>query len=230
MIIGFRRWRVGGDGMLRPLYTWLPTAWLPGSTMPAQCCCSNQIFRFSPSRCSCCHKPCPYPNRAGNCGYYSYRYPIMPCWCETPFSAEHDAVGVVKCWGKGVEYEYGWRMQYAQILAVVDFTGRISGEYGASRYPDLETLYSEWAPNATVWARTSLDWCALGGRILSIPELRYGESEIDLLYPRLWVAGGVMPSMQVAGVPHVGTYEVLRHRATVVRDKIMSSVYPEHLG
>jgi hypothetical protein len=46
------------------------------------------------------------------------------------------------------------------VVALVDFTGRMSRDYDAPRYPDLASLYGEWAPGARGWAPGEpATWC-----------------------------------------------------------------------
>ena len=74
----------------------------------------------------------------------------------------HGAVGVARVWGKYVEHDLGSRWQFGKPVALVDFTDRLAGAYwqaGVARYPDLDTLYGEWAPDRQRWADERKDWC-----------------------------------------------------------------------
>jgi hypothetical protein len=69
-------------------------------------------------------------------------------------------LGAVRLWGRYVEHETGWRAEHAQAVAVVDFTGRLDPGYDVPRYPDLASLYGEWAVGVDGWAPGEIGvWC-----------------------------------------------------------------------
>lgn len=155
-IYGFRFWSVDTDGFLAPgmMYN-LPLRWATDGPTEAQCRCASRV-RFGPDALDAgvsTHRV-PSIRLADNpydrkCGIWFHTHPIPPCRCQTSDTVEHGVVGVVRGWGRYVRADTGWRTQYAQPVAVVDFTGRMHKAYdqlGIRRYPDLNTLYGEWHP------------------------------------------------------------------------------------
>jgi hypothetical protein len=140
-IIAFRRWQVDDDGLLRPLRMQTSTRWTPGPVR-AVCHCGG-IGGWWPRL----HERPELGQPGSSCGFYSYKQPIAGCTCSTPDDASHGAVGVVRIWGRIVEHTDGWRSEYAQPVALVDFTGSLSTDYELARYPDLDSMYGEWAPD-----------------------------------------------------------------------------------
>lgn len=162
-VYGFRRWRVeASDGSLLPLSVHEAAPWTFNQQPESTCLCGEYNFLRSGSnytRISEGRPGHPYPSIYSGCGYYLHSRPILPCWCPDPNHPRHGAVGIVRGWGRIVEHEDGWRVQYAQVLGLVDFTGELDPRYTAARYPDVDTLYSEWSPNVRTWARDVVDWC-----------------------------------------------------------------------
>ena len=154
--LGFRRWRVSTGGDLVGLG--VPQVWEPGRQVAV--CRGLEGAGFgncAPFRVWPDH---PVPAMRSRCGIWAHKAPIRPCLCGDPGSPTHGAVGVVRLWGRYVEHETGWRAQYAQVVALVDCTGRVRADHPAPRYPDLDTLYGEWAAGTDGWARGEPDvWC-----------------------------------------------------------------------
>lgn len=146
-IIGFRRWQVV-DGMLFP--TGVPTAGPWGAGRQTAACAQT----WNPCDCWSCRTTAPdrghsdaAPLIGCRCGFYARKMPIAACGCSEPTSPAHGAVGVVRIGGRMVEHERGWRAQYAEIAALVDFTGTVDRRtYPVPIYPDLNSMYGEWAP------------------------------------------------------------------------------------
>lgn len=151
-VIAFRRWRVD----CTTLYgVGVPVTWQPGP-QTAEChgwFAGNTCTAALPAG----H---PAPSLGSRCGIWAHKQPIAPCQCPTPTTAVHGAVGAVRLWGRYVEHETGWRAQHAQLVALVDYTGHVDPAYDAPRYPDLESLYAEWAPDAAGSAPGEPEcWC-----------------------------------------------------------------------
>jgi hypothetical protein len=133
--LGFRRWKVTVSGHLAALA--VNHAWIPGRPEHAEC--QNPFTTPLPDS----HEA---PVFGCRCGVWAHRLPVAACGCGDPADGRHGAVGVVRMWGRHVEHEHGWRSEYAEPVALVDFTGRLARSYPARRYPDLDALYAEWAP------------------------------------------------------------------------------------
>lgn len=154
--VGFRRWRVSAAGELVGLG--VPHVWTPGRQV-ARCrgldgagLGSCAPFRVWPAH--------PVPSLRSRCGIWAHKAPIRPCRCGDPASELHGVVGVVRLWGRYVEHETGWRAQYAELAALVDGAGRVSPDYAAPRYPDLDSMYGEWSTGEEGWASGEPDvWC-----------------------------------------------------------------------
>jgi hypothetical protein len=100
----------------------------------------------------------------------------------------------VRGWGRYVEHEDGWRCQYAEIVGMVDFTGRVQQGYTGARYPDLSTMYAEWAPEASVWATDEVDWCNELGPAGHSSGLLYGSPAFQWApVPWITIYGGPIP-------------------------------------
>jgi hypothetical protein len=155
-IIGFRRWRVSAAGELVGLG--VPHVW-ESAAQTAICRGLDGVgfgncapFRVWPGH--------PVPSLRSRCGIWAHRQPIRECQCGQPTAPAHGAVGAVRLWGRYVEHESGWRAERARVVALVDFTGRMGPGYDAPRYPDLASLYGEWAPDASGWAPGEATvWC-----------------------------------------------------------------------
>jgi hypothetical protein len=146
--IGFRRWRVSAAGELVGLG--VPHVW--ASDRETAVCRGLDGIGFgncNPFRVWPGH---PAPSLRSRCGIWAHQDPIRPCQCGEPDSAAHGAVGAVRLWGRFVEHETGWRAEHARVVALVDFTGRMTGAYPVPKYPDLDSMYGEWAPERTGWA------------------------------------------------------------------------------
>jgi hypothetical protein len=182
---GFRRWRVGHPedfpdhpelhGMLLPGFVDPidPPMLLPSSGVPGWAQKLYQSFaRISPpdltwspdkETAAVCTLRQHHPAAAAGCkcGLWVHTFPVPPCGCKHPDDDTHEVVGVVRCWGQCVPHESGWRAQYAQPVALVDFTGRLDDRYfrTAARYPTLDAMYAEWAPDhGNRWADVSGPW------------------------------------------------------------------------
>jgi hypothetical protein len=157
-VIGFRRWRVSAAGELVGLG--VPHVWESGA-QTAVCRGLDGVgfgncapFRVWPGH--------QVPSLRSRCGIWAHRLPIRECRCGQPASPAHGVIGAVRLWGRYVEHETGWRAQHARAVALVDFTGRLDRGYDAPRYPDLASLYGEWAPGAgsAGWAPGEASvWC-----------------------------------------------------------------------
>jgi hypothetical protein len=147
-VIAFRRWDVDATGRL--LGVGYPVVWEPGP-QTAQCHgTSRYAFTGMPGADAPTCSPFlaaghPTPSSHSRCGFWAHKLPIAPCACDTDHPA-HGVVGAVRMWGRYVEHEYGWRAEHAEPVAVVDLTGRLAAAYPMPRYPDLASLYAEWAP------------------------------------------------------------------------------------
>jgi hypothetical protein len=140
-----------------------------------------------------------------------HRQPILPCCCpQAELGVLHGAVGVVRGWGKYVEHTDGWRVQNAEIVAVVDLSGKLSADYTATRYPDMPTMYSEWAPGARRWASDDIDWCMHLGPSSG---MRYGSNEFEW-HPSAWthIHGGQ--------IGREGTWDEMRAYAAYLRSSL----------
>jgi hypothetical protein len=149
-IIAFRRWQVDDSGYLMPLNRGTTTTWRPG-TARFKCGCGGG--RYSP------HEHIAMGQAGNTCGLYSYQQPIAACQCGTPDDPQHGAVGVVRIWGEVCEHERGWRSSMARPVAVVDYTGRLAADYDVPRYPDLDAMYGEWAPDLQPVSVDAPIWC-----------------------------------------------------------------------
>lgn len=156
-VIAFRRWAVTGGGQLTGIAHRVP--WPTAAPTTAGC------RVFGGTRCSASAAPGHQtPSLTSKCGVWAHKQPVRPCQCGQPTDRWHGAVGAVRLWGRFVEHEHGWRAQYARPVALVDFTGRVDPRYDAARYPDLGSLYSEWAPDlAGQWAPGEDDWWCPAG-------------------------------------------------------------------
>lgn len=160
MIVGFRRWRVH-DQALWPLVKTSAGPWHPfPERQPAsKCYCLRYGLLMESMALSVMPLRCPHPVLSGKCGYYLHRYPLLPCWCPDPFTPAHPfIIGVVRGWGKMVEHSEGWRVERAEIIGIVDKAELVHPDYNVTRYPDLETMYAEWAPDADRWACDEISW------------------------------------------------------------------------
>jgi hypothetical protein len=102
----------------------------------------------------------PAPSLRSRCGIWAHKQPIPDCTCPDPTGPAHGAVGVVRMWGRGVEHDDGWRAQYAELVAIVDHSGRLTQDYGVPRYPTTADMWAEWAPDRHGWAaRHDACWC-----------------------------------------------------------------------
>ena len=154
--IGFRRWRVSGSGDLVGLA--VRHVWTPGP-QTAQCRGIDGLGfgNCAPARAWPGHES---PSFRSRCGIWAHKQPVRECQCGHPGTAAHGAVGAVRMWGRFVEHETGWRAEHAQLVALVDYTGRVNPKYEAPRYPDLASLYGEWASDEEGWAPGEATvWC-----------------------------------------------------------------------
>lgn len=166
-VIAFRRWRVD----CATLYgVGVPVSWPPGPQTAEchGCRPTGYMSMWGPSLSYTCSDALPpghhAPSLHSRCGIWAHKQPIRPCQCPTPTAAVHGAVGAVRLWGRYVEHETGWRAQHAQLVALVDYNGYVAPSYDAPRYPDLESMYAEWAPDATGWAPGEPPgWCGWAG-------------------------------------------------------------------
>ena len=102
------------------------------------------------------------PSLTSLCGIWAHKQPVPDCTCPEPDADRHGAVGVVRMWGKAVEHEDGWRSEHAELVAVVDHSGRLR-DYGVPVYATTAAMYAEWAPDADGWAaRHDACWCDHG--------------------------------------------------------------------
>ncbi len=155
-VIGFRRWRVSSAGDLVGLG--VPHVWESGA-QTAICRGLDGVgfgncapFRVWPGH--------QVPALRSRCGIWAHREPIRACQCGDPGSPAHGVVGAVRLWGRYVEHETGWRAEHARVVALVDFTGRVGPGYDAPRYPDLASMYGEWATGTAGWAAgEGAVWC-----------------------------------------------------------------------
>lgn len=198
---GFRRWQVDDAGQLLPVsLVHVAPAWSRDAEQPPSTCLCNRDLLS-------CDEHHPYPQTLGRCGYYLHQYPIVPCVCGDA-NAGHGALGVVRGWGRYVQHQRGVRVQRAQILGLVDFTGRVTG-YPATLYPDVQTLYSEWAPEATrrpsgsQWAKDRLLWCE---KLLAVHNLYYGSSGLRYYGDNRLLDNG-WPDLLGDPLPCAGTLE-----------------------
>jgi hypothetical protein len=163
-VIGFRRWRVSSAGDLVGLG--VPYVWESGA-QTATCRGLDGVgfgncapFRVWPGH--------QVPSMRSRCGIWAHREPIQPCQCGDPGSPAHGVVGAVRLWGRYVEHENGWRAEHARVVALVDFTGRVDPRYEAPRYPDLLSLYGEWA---TGQPGRETGWAPGEGQVWCDPDL-----------------------------------------------------------
>jgi hypothetical protein len=138
-IIGFRYWDVE-DGKLYS--TWASGFWTSGKLTASHV--STFAIRITDGMRYTGHVA---PADDCQCGFYAFKYPLVMCACDDPTDSRHGAVGVVKLSGRICVHETGFRAQHAEVAALVDFTGTVSSEYGVPVYPDLDTMWSEWAPD-----------------------------------------------------------------------------------
>lgn len=141
MIIAYRRWNVG-PGRLVPVTDPWPS-WKPGINTAR---CTGTWGEPRPFQ-----EHGPVPDGDCRCGFYARRRPIALCTCGDPLTPRHGVVGVVKLGGRIVEHEDGYRAEKAQVVAYVDHTGDVTVDYGCPVYPDVETMWAEWAPDADAW-------------------------------------------------------------------------------
>jgi hypothetical protein len=150
-IVAFRRWLVDVDGLLRPLHIGTRLAWPPDAPTRAQCCCGAAHGQQ--------HDRPEFGAAGDSCGLYTYKEPIAACRCDEPSAERHGVAGVVRIWGRVVEHSRGWRSEFGQPVAVVDFAGRLSSQYDIPRYPGLESMYAEWAPDLAATSVEDARWC-----------------------------------------------------------------------
>jgi hypothetical protein len=203
---GFRRWRVSDEGKLLPLTIRTAPAWVPGKQPAARCMCHGRYFLLDIGSLAG-QLPHPHPTWQTTCGYHMYCDPILPCFCQQTDQVLHGAVGVVRAWGKYAQHTDGWRTQYAEVVALVDLSGKLSPDYPATRYPDLPTMYAEWAPDRTVWAMDDLDWCQQFGRSVGL----YWGSQAFQWCPVTWAV------VQGGPIPRQGTYDQMVRQGVQLR-------------
>lgn len=102
----------------------------------------------------------PSPSLHSRCGIWAHKQPIADCACSEPGADYHGAVGVVRMWGRAVEHTDGWRAEHAEVVALVDHSDRLSGDYDVPRYRTTTDMYAEWTPDRHGWAaRHDPYWC-----------------------------------------------------------------------
>lgn len=164
-ILAFRRWNVSNiDRLLYPTGVGMGQ-WAVGR-QTAACARTGQLCDCW----LCVLQPMgghatPAPQAGCTCGFYARKLPIGLCRCDHPTKACHQAVGVVRLGGRVIEHERGWRAQYAEIAALVDYTGAVDrSAYPVPFYPDLDAMYGEWAPDIACRDGVDADgiWCSPG--------------------------------------------------------------------
>lgn len=135
-VYGYRAWLVDPAGYLRPL-TFKDTKPWGAGLVHATC-------RFMGGTHEELAGDEPVPARDCTCGLYAWKHPLPPCACDKS-DRGHPATGVVEMAGRIVEHEHGWRAQQGRIVAIVDFTGRLSDDYRCVRYPTIEAMNAVWA-------------------------------------------------------------------------------------
>lgn len=150
-VLGFRRFLVDGRGRLLSLSDPNYLNWQPNKDAVARCA-RGRITVLVPGVGdvpTTIHGPVS-PDTDCSCGLYAYASPIKKCACGHPSATTHGAVGVVRMWGRVVHCRYedgpvgGYRAQFARVVAIRDYTGRLHPDYKAPRYPSLQAMYSEW--------------------------------------------------------------------------------------
>jgi hypothetical protein len=191
-VLGFRRWRVTQDGQLRALA--VDAYWQPGVN-EAQCLGQNitvthkaklqmmeagiDLWQWDDPRiANYVTRNCeqnfiippghPVPSLRSMCGIWAHKQPISPCQCPDPTTRVHGAVGVVRLWGRAIEHVHGWRSQFAEVVAIVDFSRRLNPRYDVPRYSTTDDMYSEWAPDITEFSPGGDHyWCNTGWNPIS---------------------------------------------------------------
>lgn len=102
------------------------------------------------------------PTMHGSCGFWAHSRPIPDCDCGDD-TRHHGAVGIIRMWGDAVQHTDGTRSQFAQIVALVDHTGRAqeARRYNVPYYPSTADMYAEWMPDQVgTWSREhDTTWC-----------------------------------------------------------------------
>lgn len=137
----------------------------------------------------------PSPSLHSKCGIWAHKQPIPDCACTEPGADYHGAVGVVRMWGRAVEHTEGWRTEHAEVVALVDHSGRLSGDYDVPRYRTTAEMYAEWAPEPHGWAaRHDQQWCdplarmlgPLSGALAGYSSLMTAAMRQGRITPYLW--------------------------------------------
>jgi hypothetical protein len=146
-------------------YLNMPYEWGGASTRAAYPLPDGRWVRLV-DRFTCQHDVEPdhvVPSLKSLCGIWAHKAPVPDCACPEPGADRHGAVGVVRMWGRAVEHKDGWRSEHAELVAVVDHSGRLR-DYGVPRYATTQAMYAEWAPDAQGWAaRHDQVWCGYVG-------------------------------------------------------------------
>jgi hypothetical protein len=218
-LYGFRRWKVR-EGLLHPIVVERGEPW---SFQPVGSAChrylgqqmaSSQTFPSFPTVITGCPDLLPHdrPSPTGRCGYYAARLPLLPCSCPHPDSVQHDAIGVVRLYGRVQTHRRWYRGEHAEIVGLVDYTGTVDPRYPGGRYPDLRCLYSEWCPDATEWFPDYVDWCSYSRRQL------YGHG---MIFP---VPRAVEMAFDALGGSYRGSLDTVTQEMVVRREQAVQQV------
>lgn len=116
-LLAYRAWEIEGDVIASLSYE---NQWEPKESMKATCQAEHCV-----------------PNRDHSCGIYGFKtLDILINQLRSDqwaFKADEYCLGVVELWGRYVEYEYGWRAQYAypkELWFFGDQFENIAANYG----------------------------------------------------------------------------------------------------
>jgi hypothetical protein len=149
--IGYRMWTING-GSLQPLmYNHIFVDWWTTGTAKAQCLRQGH-YEHHPWE----HDTTDVPYPPCTCGLWAYntleRNGMRP-------TGSNEVKGAIVAWGRIVEHEYGFRSQYAQVIAFLDeghtYISELGEDYGvdviASLYGVPALLQSELLQYTKWW-------------------------------------------------------------------------------